>query len=181
MTHPAVRRIAQDLRMMQIAARWLDGDPVPFKATLFDKSSAQNWLVAWHQDTSLPLVARTDASGWGPWSVKRDVLYAKAPATALSRVIALRIQLDDSRLDNGPLRVLPNTHARGILSDEDIQRLVTEAEPVDCVAAAGSVVAMRPLLLHASSKATSAHPRRVLHIEYADSVAIGDGLELAIV
>ena len=29
---------------------------------------------------------------------------------ALERVIALRIHLDDSTADNGPLRVLPGTH-----------------------------------------------------------------------
>ena len=39
---------------------------------------------------------------------------------------------------------------------------------------------MRPLLVHASSKAESNRRRRVLHIEYADSLDIGAGLELAI-
>jgi hypothetical protein len=51
---------------------------------------------------------------------------------------------------------------------------------VDCLVGAGGVVAMRPLLLHASSKAESDRPRRVIHIEYADSADMGDGLELAI-
>jgi hypothetical protein len=40
---------------------------------------------------------------------------------------------------------------------------------------------MRPLLIHASSKAETDHRRRVLHIEYADSLDMGAGLELAIV
>ena len=39
---------------------------------------------------------------------------------------------------------------------------------------------MRPLILHASSKAETDHPRRVLHIEYADSLKIAPDLELAI-
>ena len=39
---------------------------------------------------------------------------------------------------------------------------------------------MRPLLLHASSKAESDRRRRVLHIEYAEALNMGDGLELAI-
>jgi hypothetical protein len=39
---------------------------------------------------------------------------------------------------------------------------------------------MRPLLVHASSKAETEHPRRVLHIEYTDSLGMGNGLELAI-
>ena len=51
---------------------------------------------------------------------------------------------------------------------------------VDCVSPAGGVVAMRPLLVHASSKAESERRRRVLHIEYADSLEMGAGLELAV-
>jgi hypothetical protein len=42
------------------------------------------------------------------------------------------------------------------------------------------VAAMRPLVVHASSKATDDQPRRVLHIEYAASVHLGPGLELAV-
>jgi hypothetical protein len=38
---------------------------------------------------------------------------------------------------------------------------------------------MRPLLIHASSKARVDEPRRVLHIEYADSLDLGNGIRLA--
>jgi hypothetical protein len=37
---------------------------------------------------------------------------------------------------------------------------------------------MRPLLVHASSKAKVEMPRRVLHFEYAASLVIEPGLEL---
>jgi hypothetical protein len=39
---------------------------------------------------------------------------------------------------------------------------------------------MRPLIVHASSKSRGPVPRRVLHIEYAASAEIADGLELAV-
>lgn len=39
---------------------------------------------------------------------------------------------------------------------------------------------MRPLLVHGSSKAETDRRRRVLHIEYADSLDMGAGLDLAI-
>jgi hypothetical protein len=42
------------------------------------------------------------------------------------------------------------------------------------------VLAMRPLLIHASSKSQSDVLRRVLHIEYSASMAVGKGLELAV-
>jgi hypothetical protein len=51
---------------------------------------------------------------------------------------------------------------------------------VECLVPAGGVVAMRPLVVHASSKSTSALPRRVLHFEYTTSVAFGLGIELAV-
>ena len=39
---------------------------------------------------------------------------------------------------------------------------------------------MRPLLVHRSSKAETDRRRRVLHVEYADSLDMGAGLALAI-
>jgi hypothetical protein len=86
---PAIAALARDPRLVALAADALCREPVPFGA-LFDKSSEANWLVAWHQDTALPLVERRDVAGWGPWSVKGGVTYAHAPASALERVVALR-------------------------------------------------------------------------------------------
>ena len=178
MNHPTVSAVAADPRMLAIAAQFLGETAIPHKATLFDKSPARNWLVAWHQDTALPLSERREIPEWGPWSTKAGVTYALAPASALAQVVALRLHLDDSRPDNGPLRVLPGTHALGLLTESDIARLTTEISAVDCTVPAGGVIAMCPLILHASSKAESDLPRRVLHIEYARSLDLGDGLKL---
>jgi ectoine hydroxylase-related dioxygenase (phytanoyl-CoA dioxygenase family) len=147
---------------------------------LFDKSAISNWLVAWHQDTALPLHQRVDDSLWGPWSVKGGVLHAIAPAAALAMMVALRVHVDDSTLTNGPLRVLPDTHTAGVLTQEDIQRFAGVVQQVECVSSAGGVVAMRPLVVHASSKASDHQPRRVLHIEYAATVHLGAGIELTV-
>ena len=167
-------------RSTGLAREVLGHHAFPFRATLFDKSQNANWLVVWHQDTSLPLRERHDHPAWGPWSVKDGVIYAHAPMTALSRVLALRVHLDDSLSENGPLRVLPGTHTRGVLGDEEIHECVEHVSPVECLVGKGGVVAMRPLILHASSKSRSDLPRRVLHIEYAESREIADGFELAI-
>lgn len=162
-----------------MACEVLGSKSFPFRATLFDKSLTSNWLVVWHQDTALPLRQRIEVPGWGPWSVKESINYAHAPAGVLSQVLALRLHLDDSSVDNGPLRVLPRSHLQGVLSDESIHDLGVRITPVDCVAAKGGVVAMRPLLVHASSKSRAAIPRRVLHIEYAAANSIAAPLQLA--
>jgi ectoine hydroxylase-related dioxygenase (phytanoyl-CoA dioxygenase family) len=158
---------ANDYRLLQIAAEFIGASPIPFKATLFDKSPKSNWLVPWHQDTAVPVAWREERDGWGPWSTKDGVLYAHAPAEVLQHIVALRIHLDDSTRENGPLRVLPGTHRSGRLTGDEIAGLSKNVPPVECVCRAGSVVAMRPLLVHASSKSTSPAPRRVIHIEYA--------------
>jgi ectoine hydroxylase-related dioxygenase (phytanoyl-CoA dioxygenase family) len=181
MTIPAVETVAKDERLLRIARRALGAGAVPFRATLFDKSAQANWLVVWHQDTALPLTSRTDSPEWGPWSMKAGVLYAHAPAWALSRVLALRIHLDDSTAENGPLRVIPDSHLAGVLSDEEILELARKKEKEECVVPRGGVLAMRPLLIHSSSKTRSGGPRRVLHLEYADAFELGSsGLRLAI-
>jgi ectoine hydroxylase-related dioxygenase (phytanoyl-CoA dioxygenase family) len=177
---PAVSTMAQDARLLRIAQETLGRDAFPFRATLFDKSPTANWLVVWHQDTALPLRERREAPGWGPWSVKDGVIYAHAPESALSQVLALRLHLDDSTAENGPLRVLPGTHTLGVLTDNALHDLSKKIAAIDCVVARGGMLAMRPLIVHASSKSQSDAPRRVLHIEYASSPIIVDGFALAI-
>jgi hypothetical protein len=66
------------------------------------------------------------------------------------------------------------------LSDADVERLARTVSAVDCTVGAGGVVAMRPLLLHASSKSASDARRRVLHVEYAATTTFGPGLDLRI-
>jgi ectoine hydroxylase-related dioxygenase (phytanoyl-CoA dioxygenase family) len=180
MRNESVAAIAHDTRLAALAQEVLGKSAIPFRATLFDKSPTSNWLVVWHQDTALPVRERREVTGWGPWSIKDGVNYAHAPGSALEQVLALRLHLDASVAENGPLRVLPGTHTLGVLSDDSLHALSTQIEAADCLVPRGGILAMRPLVVHASSKSQSNAPRRVLHIEYAASSAIGDGLELAI-
>jgi ectoine hydroxylase-related dioxygenase (phytanoyl-CoA dioxygenase family) len=177
---PVVAELSHDARLITLVRDVLGPRTVPYRATLFDKSPVSNWLVVWHQDTALPLRRREERTGWGPWSEKAGVIYAHAPTAALTQVLALRIHLDDSTALNGPLRVLPGTHRHGVLTDATVSALAQRSEPVDCVVARGGVLAMRPLVIHASSKSRSEAPRRVLHIEYAADIEIEQGLELAV-
>ncbi|HJX94185.1 MAG TPA: phytanoyl-CoA dioxygenase family protein [Candidatus Acidoferrum sp.] len=180
MRNENVAAVACDSRLAALAQEILGNSAIPFRATLFDKSPTSNWLVVWHQDTALPLRERREVPGWGPWSIKDGVNYAHAPASALEQVLALRLHLDDSVAENGPLRVLPGTHTLGVLSDDALHELSRQIAAVDCLMPKGGILAMRPLVVHASSKSQSSAPRRVLHVEYAVSSAITNGLELAI-
>jgi ectoine hydroxylase-related dioxygenase (phytanoyl-CoA dioxygenase family) len=180
MSIPAIEAAAKDERLLRIAGRALGDGAIPYRATLFDKSARANWLVVWHQDTTLPLASRNDSTEWGPWAMKAGILYAHAPAWALSRVLALRISLDASTSENGPLRVIPGSHLGGVLSADEILDFARTRENVEAIVPRGGVLAMRPLLVHSSSKARGDWPRRVLHIEYADTLDLGPGLRLAV-
>lgn len=177
--YPAVHTLAHDPRLLDIAREILGPQALPFHATLFDKSPNANWLVVWHQDTALPLREKLDTHGWEPWSVKDGVTYAHAPASALEQILAIRVHLDNSTSNNGPLRILPGTHNRGVLTDDEIHRLSTSIAPVECTVTTGGLILMRPLIVHASSKSTSPESRRVLHIEYSAQTSFG-ALELAL-
>jgi ectoine hydroxylase-related dioxygenase (phytanoyl-CoA dioxygenase family) len=179
LTHPAVSALANDPRLLTLARGVLGESAFPFRATYFDKSPESNWLIAWHQDTALPVAEKHEAAGWGSWSVKDRVLYAHAPARALEQIVALRVHLDDSTTENGPLRVLPGSHRAGVLSDDEIAESTRAALSVDCIVECGGILVLRPLLVHASSKSQSSMRRRVLHIEYAATCTFSDGICLA--
>jgi hypothetical protein len=70
MSQSAVTNVARSVQMLTIATSVVGPTAVPFRATLFDKSPESNWLVAWHQDTALPL-QETRSRGLGTLVDKR--------------------------------------------------------------------------------------------------------------
>jgi hypothetical protein len=76
--------------------------------------------------------------------------------------------------------VIPGTHRLGLLADAEIGALTGSRPSAVCCVPRGGVLAMSPLLLHASSKASAARPRRVLHFEYTATSTFEGGLETAI-
>jgi hypothetical protein len=175
-----VVNVASESRLIDFAFRVSGRKLRPYKATLFEKAGNANWLVSWHQDTALPLIRFESKDGWGPWSRKAGIDYAHAPAWALSKILAVRIQLDASDSTNGPLRIIEGSHRFGVLSEAEISRVVQSSKEVVCESDQGGLIAMSPLILHASSKSTANRPRRVLHIEYAESLELAQDVRLAI-
>lgn len=180
LSNDAVRELATESILQQLASAVLATDAFPVRATLFDKSMTSNWSVVWHQDTALPLQERFEAPDWGPWSVKAGINYAHAPTAALERVVAVRFHFDESTTENGPLRVLPGTHRLGVLADQEVAELARNGKAVPCPVPKCGALVMRPLLIHSSSKSDGTKRRRVLHIEYAAGPVILPGIALAV-
>lgn len=177
MSVPLIRELANDKRLITILEECTGKTLIPFKATLFEKTGKSNWLVAFHQDTALPVEKFIELNGWGPMSVKEGIIFAHAPTRALAKIIALRIHLDASEYTNGPLRIIPGSHQKR-LGDAEMKSWLVK-DPFTCTVEKGGVIAMSPLILHASSKSIDDKPRRVLHIEYAESMEIDRDVRLA--
>lgn len=167
MALPAIRQLACSQPVLDLVRPHMSAEPFPVRAIYFDKAPGKNWLVTWHQDLTLALQAPVETPGFGPWSTKDGVPHVQPPAECLEQMLTVRIHLDDADEANGALRVLPGSHRYGRLTAEQIQSMRTSQEDALCQAAAGDALLMRPLILHASGRSTSARHRRVLHIEYA--------------
>ena len=146
------------------------------RGILFDKHSGANWKVPWHQDRKIAVKERLEVEGFRSWSVKERMTHCQPTAEILADMMALRFHIDDCGESNGPLKVLPGTHNEGFLTINASMKYA-ESIPVEfCTCIAGDVIVMKPLLLHASSEATTVGHRRVLHLEFAKSGLPG-GLE----
>jgi ectoine hydroxylase-related dioxygenase (phytanoyl-CoA dioxygenase family) len=150
-----------------VAVSLLGSEARPTKLTIFDKSGSTNWKVPWHQDLTIIVKQRRDVPGYGCWTVKDGLPHVQPPVGVLEQVLAVRVHLDDTPPENGALRVIPGTHAMGRLPAERIAELRRERKEVVCPVPAGGAMFMKPLLLHASSPASSPTRRRVLHFEYS--------------
>jgi ectoine hydroxylase-related dioxygenase (phytanoyl-CoA dioxygenase family) len=137
------------------------------RATLFDKTAACNWPVAWHQDVTIPVRERRCVAGFEAWTSKGGAPHVRPPARVLASMLAVRIHLDGSNAANGPLRVVPGSHRHGILGAGDVRCLARWQATAECHVPAGGALLMRPLLVHASSRARAPSHRRVIHLEFA--------------
>jgi hypothetical protein len=148
---------------------------VAVQCTVFAKSLARNWVVAWHQDLAIPVRARVAPPGWTCWSQKQGTLFVQPPDHVLRCLVAVRVHLDAVGPDHGPLRVLAGTHHRR-LTDTELRAVPVDGAELVLAGGRGSAVVMRPLLVHASARTRATAPRRVLHFVFGPR-ALADGAE----
>ncbi len=144
------------------------------RAILFDKSPKANWPVAFHQDTTIPVLGRGETPGFGAWSVKDGVVNVRPPAWVLESMLTVRVDLDGSDAGNGALHVIPGSHGRGILERAEIEDILAKEAGSICEVPACGALLMRPLLLHGSRRRSKAGHRRVVHVEIATQALPGD-------
>lgn len=162
-----LRELAMSGPPADVAAEQLGPQARPRKLMVFDKTPQANWKVPWHQDLTIAVSARREVAGFGPWSVKDGLPHVQPPVSLLDQLVAIRLHLDDTPVNNGALRVLAGTHKLGRLSAARVAALRRQIPETACPVAAGGAMLMSPLLLHASGRSHAPSRRRVLHFEYS--------------
>jgi ectoine hydroxylase-related dioxygenase (phytanoyl-CoA dioxygenase family) len=163
---PAVRDLAVSPPVKQLVSSVLGPGCFAVRGILFNKTPDSNWKVVWHQDRTIAVRERRDIAEFGPWTMKAGILHVQPPPRVMAGMLAIRLHLDESNENNGPLRVIPGSHQAGCLSADEIAA-PRERRSVVCAVPRGGAILMRPLLLHASSACSKPAPRRVIHLEFA--------------
>ncbi len=139
----------------------------------FDKHPNRTWSLPWHKDMTIAVKDNSlPTEAFSKPTRKSGVDHVEGSRKLLERMLTLRIHLDDVTEDNGPLEVAIGSHKNGKqpVGENDVAKILVQA---------GDVLAMRPLLSHASgssAKGTTQH-RRILHLEFAGQSELPDGFE----
>jgi ectoine hydroxylase-related dioxygenase (phytanoyl-CoA dioxygenase family) len=172
---PSIRQLAISKRVREVMQAALGPKCFAVRGIFFNKTQSANWKVVWHQDLTISVRERRDVDGFGSWTMKGGVLHVQPPADLMNGMLAIRLHLDESGPDNGPLRVIAGSHNQGRLSAEQVASLKKE-NAITCRVPKGGALLMRPMLLHASSACVIPKPRRVIHLEFA-ATELPQGLE----
>jgi hypothetical protein len=173
---PSLQPLVFTSNLLQVLKK-ISPDLFLTKALYFDKSPDANWYVTWHQDISISVSKRIETEGFTGWTTKNEMHGVCPPEEILHDTVTIRIHLDDTEEANGALKIIPGSHKKK-LSDDEIKLITQNSVPYVCDVPTGGIHIMKPLLLHASSKATKQGHRRVIHLEF-NTVALPNGLEWA--
>lgn len=111
---PWCAALADNLRVQLVATGLLSSGFVNVQCTTFEKSRDHNWLVAPHQDLSIPVARRIAHPELTGWPDKDGVQYVQPPVAVLEQLVALRLHVDDCLADDGALKIVPGSHDRTI-------------------------------------------------------------------
>lgn len=137
------------------------------KSIYFDKPPHANWVVNWHQDLTINLVEKIEVPAYKNWRVNNERVVVQPNKEMLESIFTIRIHLDDCTKDNGALRVIENSHKRGVIDIKEWTKHKEGDEQI-CEVRKGGIVIMKPLILHSSKRTENKKNRRVIHIEFTD-------------
>ncbi len=169
---PEISTLWRSAHLENVLRTILGNTPGLVRALYFDKPSHRSWSLPFHKDMTIAVVDNTLPSmRFTKPTRKANVPHVEAPTSVLENMLTLRIHLDDVTNDNGPLQVIAGSHRNGKISGN------YSGSPTVVTCNAGDVLAMRPLVSHASghSNPDFEMQRRILHLEFSGSQHLDDG------
>jgi ectoine hydroxylase-related dioxygenase (phytanoyl-CoA dioxygenase family) len=163
-TVSALKPLLVEAGIASLAQHYFAEEVKVIRSIYFNKPDGANWIVPWHQDLTVNVVAQHETLGFTGWAEKEGQITAKAPTFMLNRILTVRIHLDDCDAENGALKVIPGSHLKGELRPEQANGN-SYYNAVTCAVPKGGVMLMRPLLLHSSAR-SQGRQRRVIHLEF---------------
>jgi len=164
---PRIRALAKSHDIRSLIEPVLGPQARMIRSVLFTKDRETNWQVAWHQDLSIAVQEKAETEGYACWSTKDKLVHVQPPVAVLERMVTVRLHLDAANEGNGALLVSPGSHRFGRVPASEAAALAQRNGKKLCAVEPGDALLFRPLVLHASRKAVSDIPRRVIHLEFA--------------
>ncbi|TWT39459.1 phytanoyl-CoA dioxygenase family protein [Blastopirellula retiformator] len=168
--YPDVAHVWRKPALVDMLLEVLGRDCGLVRVLYFDKPPEKTWSLPWHKDLTIAVREHVGPSQqYAKPTFKAGVPHVEAPLELLEQMLTLRIHLDDVDAENGALQVLPGSHKTGKAAASGTPHLI------GCHR--GDVLAMRPLLSHASGESTpgSNRHRRILHLEFAAVPTLAEG------
>ncbi|QEG23052.1 Phytanoyl-CoA dioxygenase (PhyH) [Mariniblastus fucicola] len=140
----------------------------------FDKPSDRSWNLPFHKDLTIAVQDNSlPTNHFSKPTHKAGVDHVEASEAILQNMLTLRIHLDEVTESNGPLEVIPGSHLSGKQYDP------SPNESVKILVQAGDVLAMRPMISHASGHTDpdGKWRRRILHLEFCGTESLPDGYQ----
>ncbi|MFT5301197.1 MAG: hypothetical protein ACI87E_001151 [Mariniblastus sp.] len=166
--------ISQIPQLADLLTETLGDDYGLVRGLYFDKHPERTWSLPWHKDLTIAVKDNTlPTEQFCKPTTKSGIAHVEASEQVLARMLTLRVHLDPVTEENGPLEVAVGSHANGKLPDDASHQVAKT------LTRAGGVLAMRPMLSHASgssSPGTKMH-RRILHLEFAADRELPDGYQ----
>ena len=153
-------------KLKHIVKEFFGEDYFLVKSIYFDKPETSNWFVSYHQDLTISVNKKVEIAGFGPYTNKHNQFAVQPPLNILENNFTIRIHLDNTNEENGALKVIANSHSKGIYRPETINWNIEKE--MSCNVKRGGVMIMKPLLLHSSSRTTNNQKRRVIHLEFSN-------------
>ena len=161
-----IRDLACSEPVRKLASTVLGDNCFAVRGTFFDKAPQANWS-AFQQDLTIEVKERKEAPGFTGWTNECGIPVVEPTIDILERMVSIRLYLDQSTKDNGPLKVFLGSHRNRRLSAEQIQQITRRELSVECLVPAGAALLMKPLTLRGSSISLIPSHRRVIRLDYA--------------